>query len=1446
MRLDLRVLTAKAGYDVQVVVNPELAVDAFARGLADAIGSGGTGFLPLYQGRELLDPSRSIGSLGLVRGDLIGLGAPVPPEGGGLHVLRVVGGALAGRRYALPEGPATVGRATDCSVVLDDIRASAVHLRLTPSPTGLVVADSGSTNGTSYDGFALEQPRVWERGDTVRVGGSVLEIDEPRSDPARLERTTAGALLYSRPPRIRNEPLAPGFSVPPAPAEKPKARLPLSLILVPLVLSGVMLLIPTIPKTFLLFSLMSPLMAVGAYAGDANPIGRGRARKAYARAAAEAAVGMEFALRREAAQRRLLDPDPGLLSTIAVGRSRRLWERRPVDADFLLLRLGLADRPAILGPEGGPLPPGVDLRVRQVPVTVNLRDAGVLGLVGPRQSTVPLARALLQGLAVQHSPRDLRLVVLGTSVTAPDWDPVKWLPHTVVRDGGRVQETWAAFDEARTSARVIDLVRLVHQRLAVAEASGVRGLLRGSDGPPVLPAFVIVLDGAYRPSALPGLSTLLAEGPRVGMHTICLGATEEALPEDCGAVVRTSTADGLLVSVQLPDSTVVREVLADGVPRDVLDVACRALSPVQDVRASGGAAGLPGAARLLDLIGMPLPDAEQVALRWEASPRSTTVVLGVGEGGPLEVDLRRDGPHGLVAGTTGAGKSELLQTLIAGLALSNRPDRMTFLLIDYKGGSAFKDCARLPHTVGLVTDLDGHLVERALISLTAELKRREALFAAAGVKDLDGYWSTSLGSQRPLARLLLVVDEFASLVEEVPDFVKGLVGVGMRGRSLGVHMVLATQRPAGVVTQDIRANTNLRICLRVSGVTDSLDVVDSPEAAKISKLTPGRAYLRTGHSDLNAFQAARVGGRVPDSGSPVGEALVVNGLFATHLDPDEDVLVGLANEEDDGETDLTRLVDAVRSAAEQVGIAGVERPWQPPLPELVTLAELESQATGLGVPLGLQDVPQQQAYAARSWWPPRDGHLLVVGGPQSGRTTLIRSLAVGLARGLEVDQAHLYILDGGNRALKHLEELPHVGAVVDVSEQERVRRLLSFLSGEVRARQRLLAEAGVSDLEELRALTPLTTPARLYVLVDKYDAFLAAHGDLDGGRLVEEVERLLREGLQSGVCFALTSDRTGVSGRLQSATASKLLLRMADRDDFSRFGIPAKKVPGSLPAGRGIWADGTVETQLAVVGSDPSGVGQRAAVSAEAARAMARAQSVPVARRPRRVDALPTAVSLSRLRAESGVSWEHEGDPALLGIGGDELVSLAVTLDQANPFFVVSGPPGSGRSSALVTLCAGLVGGPGFGTVVLAPRLSPLRALQLPGLTVLADDRIMVEELVHLGVEDMPGVLVLDDAELLFDAPVSGLLDNLVRRARDTGVRVLVAGSPDTLATSYKPWVQDLRKSRSGLLLAPSTPMDGQVFGMNLPRSLISDPLPGRGLLVDRGAMTALQVAMLR
>ena len=1494
-----------AGERLPVAVEADPATPA--RGLAEALAAllPGAPPGPLYlEGRRL--PERlPLAETAIVAGAVVGLGAPAgeprPPEGAEAELeLAVAGGLSGGSSVPAPAGrEVRVGRSPASDLVVDDGEVSREHacLSVAPDGAGAELRDSGSRNGTRWTGYRLEGSATLEPGDVFQAGETVLQLRRPQPPADLVERDPRAPLLrFNRPPRIAPAEVPPELAVPAEP-EKPKARrFPLAAVLLPLLLGGGLFLFARGSggnyAFYLAFIALSPLMALANLASD-HFGGRKEYRRRKAAydqevAALEARLAGLVAAEERAAREAL--PDPAAVLAIATGPSARLWERRRGDDDFLRLRVGLADRPATVrlraahGQERRPPP------ARMVPVAVDLPAAGVLGVAAPRPVGLRLVRALLAQAAALHAPPDLGLVVLTGGDEAADWEWCTWLPHCEPHLHGMEARRLVAVDARQAEARLAELRTLVEERRDEQRA-------RLAAGPPAGRRILLLLDGARRLRNLRGLAEVLRDGPAVGVYALCLDADEGSLPDECGAVALVTSASGTRLLLRPPHGAApVEAVLGDGLPGRLAERLAHALAPLRPLGGDGSGDGaVPEAVRFLDLADGPArgsPPAgragigpDEVLARWRAQPegRSTVALLGAGADGPVRVDLRRDGPHALVAGTSGAGKSELLQTLIASLALGNTPDALTFVLVDYKGGSAFKECKELPHCVGFVTDLDGHLVDRALASLGAELKRREQLLGEADAKDIEDYWARTGGR---LPRLVIVIDEFATLVEEVPDFVRGVVGVGMRGRSLGVHVVLATQRPAGVVNAEIRANVNLRVCLRVTSAHESNDVIDAPDAERISKRTPGRAWLRTGHGELTLFQTARVGWPSPAGGPDRGGTACTPVAWRRRL-----AELGAARERRGGEpgegaggptgTDLGAIVDAVRAAADRLGVQAPASPWLPPLPEVVTVAELaefdeprggpvgagalqpsSARAAPLAVPVGLADRPAAQAQVPFVLDLERTGSVLVAGTVRSGRSTVLRTLAGALAAAASPADVHLYALDCGNRALQALGALPHCGAVVDGDDGARVERLLGMLVAEVARRQRAFAADGYASLAEQRAAAPDRALPHLVVLLDRMETFHATYLDLDGGRLVDQVEHLLRHGPAVGVSLVIAADRAGLPHRVLGSIESRLVLRQADGDGYAVLGVAKRQVPTAMPAGRGLWAATGEEVQVALLSADPAGASQARAVRALAA-AAAHAD-LPRERLPRRVDPLPeriTLAELARRRDEAGSPRCSGPAPAgrnaaasrpatvcTVAAGGDQLGPVDLDLAEAGACFVVAGPPRSGRSTALACMVRSLRGRE-QGTVpvlLVTPRPSPLRELGgLPGVAgVLRPGPELGDELGEvLGEREGPLALVVDDAELLADGPAALRLEQAVRGARDQGVLVLAAATTqDLLLNRYRGWLADARRGRTGLLLNPTSHLDGEVFELKLSRSLSGAWPPGRGLLVVRGSGELVQV----
>ena len=1069
------------------------------------------------------------------------------------------------------------------------------------------------------------------------------------------------------------------------------------------------------------------------------------------------------ALAAEAAHRRTAAPDPAAVEETARIPGTRLWQRRRADPDLLVVRLGLGELPA-------------STRVRRdaqicsagvlaaVPIEVDLRQ-GPLGIAAPRGIDLGIGRWLVGQLATLCSPADVEMRLLLADDVAPDWTWARWLPHL----RGPV---------ARTAEQRHDLLAEL-QHLIDQRGAHDRRDQRWNG-----PWQVLVVDSSACLGELAALQAVLDTGPRAGITAVCLETDHARLPQSCSSVARTIGETGS--RLELRDFTGAGiAVIADQVSAAWSESVARALAPLVDAGADTSTA-IPDSCHLLDLCDLSTVDPVRIAERWARSDGRAGTLLGVGANGPVGIDLVRDGPHALIAGTTGSGKSELLQTLVAGLAVNHPPDQLSFVLVDYKGGAAFAQCSRLPHAAGVVTDLDGQLTARALSSLECELRRREQLFARTGAHDLEAY--RAAGPDEPLARLVLVVDEFATLAEELPDFVTGLVGIAQRGRSLGVHLVLATQRPGGVVSPEIRANTTLRIALRVTDAAESADVIGVDDAVHLSRRTPGRAYVRCGPRVIE-LQTARVGGPA--------QASADNAVVVEPLDEWRGPLNHAAAAAGEA-TELSGLVEAVRVAARTAGHRAAPQPWLPPLPcELATPPAVPDDAGPAVIAVGVMDLPTVQAQPPLCLDLAAGPSILLAGAPRSGRTSILLSFALRAAGRLSPGELHLHAVDCAGGGLTALAGLPHCGTVADRREPALVDTLLLRLGEQVVRRQGELVELGVSSTAQARASghpLPLTL-----LLIDGWENLVAMAEEFNGACSVGRVLDLLRAGPSAGLAIALSGDRGVLATRPASLIGTKYLLRLADRSDYGLVGIPPRAVPASMPPGRAIRAGDGVEVQFACP-----------PVHSEYLDWTPSTVSTAVRVRP-----LPARVFLDDLpRRAAGL---------ILGVGGDAAEPLHLDLFAGDARLLVAGPPRSGRSTAIATLLRE-ARSHGIRVLLAAPRRSPLAAQGAGGLITPDDEDCTV-------VTSAGGrtLLLVDDVEAFLDTPVGNALDALVRRSV-AGLAVVVAGRSDELAVTYRGLCSEVRRARCALLLHPG-PGDGELVGRRLLPSRSVMP-PGRGVLV--------------
>jgi S-DNA-T family DNA segregation ATPase FtsK/SpoIIIE len=878
----------------------------------------------------------------------------------------------------------------------------------------------------------------------------------------------------------------------------------------------------------------------------------------------------------------------------------RLWERRLGDPDFLELRAGLGAMPTSVNinvpapRQDGP----VDRRLyeiaqrystlKNVPVAIPLGAIGSLGIAGPSATRQALFRALIWQAAVLHAPGELRIAVIyPQDAPAEQWDWLRWLPHTMPlsNEPARSQRMCASDEGAVTQLLSNLLDELSRRRDRLAQQRQTDGAAKV-----LFPTVLLVVDTIERVRHQPVISEIMRAGASINMALICLEEAWADIPTDCGSMIdlqAQNTARWARAGQQWSHE----HFMIDQADLAASDALARRLAGLK-LAESGGAQDVPRSVRLFDVLDI----ADEKDLRpprfWQTPLEGAwhpDVPIGRKAGGePLCLDLyeHKHGPHGIIAGTTGAGKSVLLQCIIASLAIKHSPVQMQLLLIDFKGGASLAMFEPLPHTAGFVTDLEGRMAERAMTAIKSEIRRRKTILrdtataTATKVENIHDYRALAKEHHLPpLPNLLIIIDEFDEMVKSYSDFVTELVRVVKQGRSLGVHLLVATQQPAKAVSDEIRTQLKFFIALRLGSSEDSREMLLKPDAAFLPTDVPGRAYFRAG-ADIELFQVGLVTGEYrPGSDGASQPRAAVTLFVGDQVRTIDASRAAQTTSQGKKVTDLDVLVRALHDAGAACLAEAYQeyqwRPqpiWQPPLPPRLTLAdvvgagttiqELEPEVASawsrrpdgdawLRVELGRMDIPQESRQE-----PLRinlaDGHLAVIGAPGSGKTTLLRTLLLRLALTHSPQDVWCYCIDAGGQGLSPLAQSPHIGSLIQVRDRERIRRLIQTLHMTIRERQDLFRAAGYGDLQTYCREQGNRLPA-IVVVIDKLallrEEFNDQHGN-DG--IVDDLIRLTRVGRPYGIHFVITADAVrDFSYKLLALLDGRIALRLPDIYDYN-------------------------------------------------------------------------------------------------------------------------------------------------------------------------------------------------------------------------------------------------------------------------------------------------------
>ncbi len=884
-----------------------------------------------------------------------------------------------------------------------------------------------------------------------------------------------------------------------------------------------------------------------------------------------------------------------------------LWERVIGQNDFLKLRVGLGNIPLqgkIQYPEKRFSLENDNLqdelvalmsepkKLNMVPITYSFADSKVCGIIGEKKS---LAQDFVKNMIVRmtslHSYDELKIVIITSEEENEIWSSLKWLPH-IWDDDKNIRFYATNLNEAKDLSAYFEKIYFERKEN------------RRNSKEIVAPYYLIFNTNKAVSEKTELINMILKDDEHLSFGIINIEESLNALPKECSMVIEIGQKISKIYDRN--DITGNRtEFLADiGLGCDLGDVT-KAVGNIH-LDLSKNAYSLPGMLTFLEMFNQTKIEHLNPLTRWKENNPTVSLAAPIGVdtlGQLFTLDLHEkfQGPHGLVAGMTGSGKSEFIITYILSMAVNYHPDEVAFILIDYKGGGltgAFEDAEKgikLPHLAGTITNLDGSAVKRSLISIQSELRRRQAVFNEArkvsneGTMDIYKYQKLYRNGvvSEPIPHLFIISDEFAELKTQQPEFMVQLISAARIGRSLGVHLILATQKPSGVVDDQIWSNTRFRVCLKVQDKSDSMDMIKRPEAAELANT--GRFYLQVGFNEFFAL------GQSAWCGAPYNES----GIVEKNVDNSIKVIDNIGRvvkelkpkkvQQNNGEStkQIVAIVKYLSDLAREENIS-VRPLWLDAIPANIYISDIiEKYCIQTETPyilnpvMGELDDPFNQSQEALRLSLTEDGNTLIYGVAGSGKLTFITTMIYELIKNHSPEYLNLYILDFGAETLKMFEKAPQVGGVVLSSEAERVINLMKLLKNEIIERKKLFVDYGgdyVSYVKNSGNPYP-----NIVVVINNYSAFAEMYEECE-----EIISFVSREGIKYGVYFVVTATNTGsVRFRLVQNFKRTFVMQMNDKNDYSAL---LGTVDGTYPAeikGRGILkTDRTYEFQTAKVADD--------------------------------------------------------------------------------------------------------------------------------------------------------------------------------------------------------------------------------------------------------------------
>ncbi|PTR47887.1 type VII secretion protein EssC [Geobacillus thermodenitrificans] len=1135
----------------------------------------------------------------------------------------------------------------------------------------------------------------------------------------------------------------------------------------------------------------------------------------------------------------------------------RIWERTAESADFLHVRIGTADVPAAyeVSVSMGDLAnreiddlleqaqhiAKVYQTVKHVPLPIDVSH-GAIGMVGKRSIVNGEIEQLVGQIAFFHSYHDVRFVAIFSEDDYKHWEWMKWLPH---------------FQLPNSFAKGLIYNEQTRDQLlsSIYEMLRERALDEEKDKKRFSPHFVFIVADRSLIAEHVILEYLEEKNEDIGISVIFASETKESLTENVHTLVQyINEREGEIVIQHRKAAHIPFQL--DEHSTEGNESFARMLRSLNHQK--GMSNSIPEKVTFLEMMQTRRANELQIVQNWLScqTSRSLAVPIGLkGRNDVVELNLheKAHGPHGLVAGTTGSGKSELLQTYILSLAVHFHPHEVAFLIIDYKGGGMAQPFKNMPHLLGTITNIHGskNFSARALASINSELKKRQRLFDRYEVNHINDYMELYKQgkAEQPLPHLFLIADEFAELKSEEPDFIRELVSAARIGRSLGVHLILATQKPRGVIDEQIWSNARFRISLKMQDVNDSKEILRNGDAAAIT--VPGRAYLQVGNNEVyELFQSAWSGAPYVEEGVEAEDEIHI--VTDLGLVPVSNVATDRKRSRQKPKTEIEMVVEQIIETQKQLNIEKLPSPWLPPLPpRLARPASVTAEANAF--PIGLKDEPELQSQSDYFYQWLEDGNIGIFGSAGYGKSTTMMTLLLSFAGAYNPAQLHYYIFDFGNSALLPLRQLPHTADYFRLDDEKKIEKFIKFMKEEMEQRKQRFMEKEVSTIKLYNALSEEKLPI-IIVALDNFDVVKEEMPDFE-----TQLIQYARDGQSLGIFFIMTATRvSGIRPPLMNNLKTKIVHYFIDSSEkFSLIGRTPYDVD-PIPGRALIKKDNAALTQIYLPADGEDDIEVLENVKREMERLKEVYQHIP---KPKPIPMLPPRLSMSVF---TNTYVQHRAS-GFIPVGLDEQTVRPVAINmRTDPHCLIVGQSRKGKTNVVKVILEsllvqepesiGLLDGIDRGLAGYANRddITYIEAKERLAQWLNEADAVLQQrerEYIQAVNENRattlawpPVVFVVDSLLRLqqeTDSIMQGRIANMMKQYSHLGFHVFVAGNANEFVKGFDALTAELKQIRQAILVTKKS--EQSLFALPFTRNE-QEIEPGFGYFVVGGKDQKIQI----